>query len=110
MRAGLEPRAPPGREVYLSAEFRALILETYPLPVGMELLLNIETHLDLLNSQSRSRDATEFLRDCETGARAEVRKRSREKSRNALTLIGTSTFTASLSVAVKYLGTKLGIS
>ncbi len=75
MRAGIEPRAPPGREVRLSAEFRSLILGTYSLPVGTDMLLNIEIHLNLLNSQDRSEDAIDFLRDCETGAKAEGRKR-----------------------------------
>jgi hypothetical protein len=74
------------------------------------MLLNIEIHLNLLNSQDRSEDAIDFLRDCETGAKAEGRKRSKEKSRNVLKLIGASTFTASLGVAVKYLSVRLGIS
>jgi len=96
--------------VRLSPELRALILETYPLPVGTDMLLNIDIHLEWLNRRDRVEDAIGFLRDCEIGARAEGRKRSKEKSRSVLNLIGTSTFTASLGVAVKFLSSKFGIS
>jgi hypothetical protein len=110
VRTGLEPRAPPGQEVRLSAGFKSLILDTYPLPVGTEMLLNIEVYVDLLNSRGRNLDAIGYLRDCEIGARAEGRRRSQEKGRTVLTLVGTSTITASLTLAAKYIGAKLGIS
>jgi hypothetical protein len=87
-----------------------LILETYQMPIGTEMLLNIEIHLELLNRQGRIEDAAVFIRECEIGARTEVQKRSRQKSRDVLKLIGTSTFTASLGVVMKYLSNKLGIS
>jgi hypothetical protein len=110
MRAGIEPRAPPGLDIRLTAEFRSLMLKAYSGPIGTEMLLNIEIHLKLLNSQDRGVEAIAFLQDCEIGAKAEVQKRSKEKSRNVLKLIGNSTVTASLGLAVKYLCTKFGIS
>jgi hypothetical protein len=111
MRAGIEPRAPPGlHHVKVTAEFRSLILKAYSGPIGTDMLLNIEIHLNLLNSQDRGMEAIAFLKDCEIGAKAEVQKRSKEKSRNVLKLIGTSTVTASLGLAVKYICAKIGIS
>jgi hypothetical protein len=109
-RQDIRPRAPPGPVVRMSTECRALILEAYPPPVSADMLLSIEIYLDLLNSQGRSEDALRFLRDCEIGARTDIRRRAHEKSRNMLRLIGTSTFTASISVFVRFISTWFGIS
>lgn len=107
------PRPPPVpvSDVRLSSELRHLIQEAYPdLATSSDILLTIELHLRLLNSQGRTEDAIAFVRDCAAGARNEIQQRNGEKRRVVLKLIGGSTLTASIGIAIKFIATKFGIT
>ena len=111
MTGALKPRASPAAVVKTPKALRMLVYDVYPqLKDRAEIMFCIETHLALLLSQGRVRDAIAFLRESEIGLRHELLRRPIEKRRGVLKVVGSGTLSASLGILVKYVASKLGVA